>query len=271
MHKSARMSAEDWRAVLRVVGECREIGDDRHAWRSHLAAQLAHRVGGDICFFGEFEGCDSLRPKDLGVIDWGWHNGFDRTPWLAMVDEFQRGNCAPQTVIAYLGRLRDEDGICLARSEIQPDSDWIGSAESQISTAMGTDHSLFCFHSIPGAVRAHSVLQFHRAITRRNFSGRDLAVVREAHAALAPLIGGPLARFADPSAAELPNRMRRVLACLLDGDGDKQVAARLRLSVHTVNEYTKAIFRHFGVRSRNELLARWVRRGWVRSPSWGED
>ncbi len=56
--------------------------------------------------------------------------------------------------------------------------------------------------------------------------------------------------------------MRQVLACLLEGDGDKQIAARLRLSLHTVNEYTKVIFRHFGVRSRPELLTRWVRRKW---------
>jgi hypothetical protein len=30
---------------------------------------------------------------------------------------------------------------------------------------------------------------------------------------------------------------------------------------HTVNEHTKAIYRHFRARSRAELLARWIRRG----------
>jgi DNA-binding CsgD family transcriptional regulator len=53
----------------------------------------------------------------------------------------------------------------------------------------------------------------------------------------------------------------------LEGDGDKQIAARLVLSKYTVNQYTKLIFRHFGVNSRPELLARWVRRGYGgRSP-----
>jgi DNA-binding CsgD family transcriptional regulator len=45
------------------------------------------------------------------------------------------------------------------------------------------------------------------------------------------------------------------------GDGDKQVAARVGLTRHTVNQYVKVLFRHFGVSSRAELLARWVRRG----------
>jgi DNA-binding CsgD family transcriptional regulator len=62
-----------------------------------------------------------------------------------------------------------------------------------------------------------------------------------------------------------------VLRCVLDGDGDKQVAARLRISVYTVNQYVKLIFRHFGVRSRAELMARWVRRGWANGFTWAEE
>ena len=93
-------------------------------------------------------------------------------------------------------------------------------------------------------------------------------MVQEAHAVLAPLIGGPLARFAEPSPAELPPRSRQVLWCLLEGDSDKQVATRLGISRLTVNAHTKAIYRHFGVRGRAELLARWIRRGWSRGFGW---
>jgi DNA-binding CsgD family transcriptional regulator len=48
-----------------------------------------------------------------------------------------------------------------------------------------------------------------------------------------------------------------VLRCLLEGD-DKQIALRLGLGRHTVNQYIKTIFRHFGTASRGELLARWI-------------
>ena len=68
-------------------------------------------------------------------------------------------------------------------------------------------------------------------------------------------------RSYDPSPADLPPRQRQALACLLDGDGDKQIAARLGLTRNTINDYTKAIYRHFGVKGRAQLQARWIRRG----------
>ena len=115
------------------------------------------------------------------------------------------------------------------------------------------------------------MLQFHRAVKRRDFSARELAFVGEAHAAVASLIGGPLSRFDEPSAHGIPAGARRVLACILEGDADKQVAARLGLSVHTVNGYAKEIYRHFGVRGRTELMARWIRRKWASPPGEAED
>jgi DNA-binding NarL/FixJ family response regulator len=85
---------------------------------------------------------------------------------------------------------------------------------------------------------------------------------------VAPLVGGALASYRDPAPAALPPRARQVLRLLLEGDGDKQVAKALRISPHTVNQYVKAIFTHFRVGSRAELLARWVRRGWTSRAVW---
>ena len=54
-------------------------------------------------------------------------------------------------------------------------------------------------------------------------------------------------------------RLRQVLDCLLEGDSEKQVAARLGVTPPTVNQYVKAVYRHFRVNSRAELMARWIR------------
>jgi DNA-binding NarL/FixJ family response regulator len=105
-----------------------------------------------------------------------------------------------------------------------------------------------------------------RTGSRRDFGPRDRAIVQETQAALVGLIGGPLARFADPSPMALVPQVRRVLRCMLEGDSDKQIARRMKLSPYTVNQYTKVIFRHFRVRSRTELMARWIRRGWSNRP-----
>jgi len=104
----------------------------------------------------------------------------------------------------------------------------------------------------------------------RDFSLRDRALVQEAQATLTALIGGPLAGFDEPPPAALPPRPRQILRCLLEGDNDKQAAWRLGLSRFTINQYTKVLFRHFGVQGRAELMALWVRRGFPRGFAWAD-
>ncbi len=62
-----------------------------------------------------------------------------------------------------------------------------------------------------------------------------------------------------PEVADLPPRLRQTLTALLAGDSEKQVALRLQISPHTVHVYVKSLYKRFGVASRGELLARWVR------------
>jgi hypothetical protein len=71
----------------------------------------------------------------------------------------------------------------------------------------------------------------------------------------------------DPGAAAAPRRVARGVfhgvehrvdrcsASRAGGRSEKQVADDLHLSPHTVHEYVKALYRHFGVQSRSELLA----------------
>ena len=81
------------------------------------------------------------------------------------------------------------------------------------------------------------------------------------HEELGRLIGPVLASASDPcSPTRLPPRVQDTLRCLLDGDGEKQAAARSSLSRETVHQYVKALYRHYQVASRAELLARVWRR-----------
>lgn len=57
---------------------------------------------------------------------------------------------------------------------------------------------------------------------------------------------------------ELPPRQRQTLERLLQGDSEKQIAQRLRLSPHTIHSYVKALHKRLNVNSRGELLARFV-------------
>lgn len=262
MSRSNSMRACDVRALIRLAGECRELGDDPLAWRSHLLSTLADLVDADLGSAGEMRGCRSLRVADLGVTLWMRPALFNPALIDTTMDDFRNDPARTPILLEYFRRNALAEGACLARTDLRDDKAWYASNDYQVTyRPCGTDHILFCFRPIAHpADDDNAGLVLARAKGRPPFGGRELLIVGEAHAAIAPLIGGPLARYADPSPQDLTPRVRQVLACLLEGESDKQIAARLSMSPFTVNQHTKAIFRHFGCRGRVELLARSLRR-----------
>ena len=57
----------------------------------------------------------------------------------------------------------------------------------------------------------------------------------------------------------LSRRATQTLDALLGGASEKEIADRMGLSVHTVHQYVKTVYRALGVRSRAELMARCLR------------
>ncbi|WP_165251503.1 helix-turn-helix transcriptional regulator [Paludisphaera soli] len=260
--------------MVRLVGECRDLGDDRLAWRGRLTEGIAKMIDADLVFSGEVAGCVALRPRGLGSVEWGWENGFDREFFGRQTAIMLEDPGYYPTMNLYFARFASDDGVCLSRRQLLKDRAWYASDDYQrVHRGLGIDHMLWCFSELKrsAASDVSAGVVVNRARGRRDFKARERLLVRETHAAVARHIGGALAGHEDVSARALPPRARQVLACLLQGDTDKQVAARLRLSVLTVNSYTKAVYRHFGVRGRAELMARWIRRGWGAGFSWDEE
>jgi DNA-binding CsgD family transcriptional regulator len=56
----------------------------------------------------------------------------------------------------------------------------------------------------------------------------------------------------------LSPRLNQVLDRLLSGEPPKRIAIMLDLSVHTVRDHIQAVYAHFGVSGREELMARFV-------------
>ena len=80
--------------------------------------------------------------------------------------------------------------------------------------------------------------------------------------------GRRLAHPGEPTPAGLPKRAREVLDRWLDGRLEKEVADLLGVTQGTVHKQVNRIYRHFRVRSRGELQARWMRRGWGLRREW---
>lgn len=97
-------------------------------------------------------------------------------------------------------------------------------------------------------------IALHRAWGERAFSERERRLVDVFHRECG-FLHAPTSGLREGRLRGLAPRLADTLRGLARGRSEKHVAADLQLSPHTVHEYVKALYRHFGVRSRSELLA----------------
>jgi DNA-binding CsgD family transcriptional regulator len=105
---------------------------------------------------------------------------------------------------------------------------------------------------------APTVIALGRDTGRPGFTHCHLKLIHVMHRAL-PIADGP--RDMQDQKSHLPPREASVLEQLKEGLSEKQIAAELKLSQHTIHTYVKNIYRRFGVTSRSQLLSLWLQRG----------
>jgi DNA-binding CsgD family transcriptional regulator len=264
---SQLLRAPECRAIARLSHECRDLGDDNGMWQLHFLEGIAQLISAEMSVGGELRdfaaGMPAATTPGGTTKEWGFENGLNQRGWQRALELLEQNPTYSVSMSKYIVRFRQQPALAVRGSDLVPRAEWERSVEyDEVYRTIGVYHNLACFHPIPG--RADEVYGSYlcRAVGRRDFSPREALIVQTAFATIAPMIGSALARIAEPSPSALAPRVCDVLQCVLEGDSDKQIARRLGISGYTVNQYTKVLYRHFGVQSRTELLARWVRRGW---------
>lgn len=271
MTKSQAITHADIHEMFRILGECRELGDDPIVWRQHLLGETAKLIDADLAVGGEMAGCLQGPISTPGAAVWGLEHGFDLAglhiiwEWN-LVDPYR--SLVWKEVHQKLLSLSDPK-VTTAHHQLLSRAEWDGSPDNQeVMRTLGADVVMHSFHRIPSETDVFEGICWFRGKGGNDFEDREIALIELIHSKIASMIGGPLARFDEPMPSKLSQRARNVLVCILEGETDKEVSKRLSISPHTVNHYTKQIFSHFGVSSRAELLARWVRRGWSSKAVW---
>lgn len=262
MGKSGLLRQVDVRGAMRLVGECRDLGYDPGEWGRHMFAGLCRLTGaragngGEVRMARTAGRVEGVAYFDAGLLPWehDLYTAFLRTygvgahPLARGADEW-RADPHP-------GRLSVR-----TRRQLVPDREWYGSvAYTDYHRVIGIDNCLASTLQLSAAGRFNCIL-LHRAAGESDFSERQRRFLHLFHEELGRLIGPVLVSAGDPlSPTRLPPRVQETLRCLLEGDGEKQVAARMGLSLPTVHQYVTALYRHYRVASRAELLARVLRR-----------
>ncbi|MCI0630432.1 MAG: helix-turn-helix transcriptional regulator [Phycisphaerales bacterium] len=117
-----------------------------------------------------------------------------------------------------------------------------------------------CVASFWAASRDHAViLVFYRRAEDRPFSERDETLISLMLRSVAPIVDREIFRRDDSySAPALSPREREVLLMLLAGDSEKEIAAGIHRSIHTVHTFVQKLYGLFKVSSRGELMAQFI-------------
>jgi DNA-binding CsgD family transcriptional regulator len=117
------------------------------------------------------------------------------------------------------------------------------------------DHPLFSRKRLSGTAAIQGI-DFYRATRDPPFDEADRHLLHLFHRECGALLEPPAWLIDASVRGALPRREAQALDLLLDGYSDKEIAERMGITRHTVNDYTKSIYLRYGIRSRSALIAR---------------
>jgi DNA-binding CsgD family transcriptional regulator len=242
------------RRLFELQGEARELGRLTDECRRHVlgaTAELLGAAGGCLVL------SDEAGPGKRGqILDAVTHN-FDGVTKGAFQPLLDHGSAFHPLVARMFEITEGTNDIAVESSRgILSRRDWYESPYyCDYVRQIGFDESIISIFpaELPGVKHGFG---FFRERGRRPFTDEDKQLLQLIEFGLRDYVHRP------PSAEgpHLSPRERQVLALLLDGLADKEIASRLEISRHNVNQRIKRLFSVFQAHSRAELMARQLRR-----------
>ena len=242
MAEPRRLRLRDVRDVFRVIGEVRELGGEPKAWRPHMVKRLRALFSAEIVVSSEVHAQTTRTPGKLRVIDIGWGCDTDDNLWDIHSE-------------------RDDENLEAWRlsaghvPEGSPAAEVVDVPVTPIKKVYGGRSFVLSQYPLPH-INAVDQLGIHRAFGDAPFSSAEHRLIRLFHSELGRLWRRDVLRHAKDPHQDLPPRLSQTLSELLTGRSEKEIAARLELSRHTIHNYVKALHQRFEVSSRGELLAK---------------
>jgi DNA-binding CsgD family transcriptional regulator len=266
MSHSQVLRESDVRVMLRLMGEIGELPREGDHRRQHMLGELARltgaRSGTAIRARHSFPALAGGRPKRkihvMAAVSVGLDESWQMAPILRYLTTMMPTDPLSEPLYS-----RPGSAVTCGREQLMPRRLWHRTDHfNAVRRAAGVDDCIATKLSADDDPLLVETVCVHRAVHEGPFAPRQWKMLQLFLAEVRPLL------FQQPPTTaqtdDLSPRLRQTLQCLLAGDSVKQAARKLDLSVHTVNEYVKALHRHYAVASRGELLARFLRRDGAR-------
>ncbi len=229
-------------------GELHEIGIGTEAARQHLVNAILTDVGAVIAGLSYDVAGGELNGMKAATLA-----GFDASTMSVFAGMRTRGRCfnpvCRETTMPLKNGHAPGAMITASNAQVVANDEWESSEyvndyvrPAHVSHYLGS--TMWFGNGVNEGIGAM------RACGDRPFSDEDCHVLHLMREGIGHMFREPV---------RLPPRPTAVLAELMTGASDKEIAARLGISTHTVRQYIKTIFRAYGATSRAQIVARLAR------------
>jgi hypothetical protein len=249
--RDERLRLKDVRSIYRLIGECNELGQAPSTWRMHMLEGLRALTGAQLALYMHIHDLSGPEERLTEALSAGFLDDTHARLWV----HYQQ-NKAHRDDPFHMHYYRDFDGSLRTRSldSVLDPQQWLTSMHyNEYVRPCGLNDRIASSLRLPGN-NAIQAIVLHRAAADGKYSRRAVRLMRVFHHELSMVLGTRLKMSAPETAEPLPARLRDVLAGLLRGEAEKQIARRLGLSPNTVNRHVQRLYRRFDVRSRGELM-----------------
>jgi len=257
MSKSSAIRERDVRSLLRLAAELSELPRDTVTRSTHMLGGLCRIVGAR---WGVYVASEGILPNGQAKVFFFSNTEMDTSEQLVLGEFLLSGEpCDPlspkmhaQIADAPVGPLTQ------TREQVIDDAAWYGSDHfNVVRRGCRVDDVINTKLHLPDRRTVVQSFGIHRELHDKRFGERERLLVEIFHQEVGSVMVEQLTHLT-PNTSSLPPRLKQVLAGLLQGRSEKQLALALALSQHTVHDYAKALYRRFGVNGRTELLALWI-------------
>lgn len=232
-----------------ILADCLDLGRDAEAWTRLLAESVADLVHARAVIATQMHG---LQRGETPVRLTGARVGFEASSQQRWDEYVSRTPLHRKPEYPYLVDGSDP-AVLVTRDRVWRDADWSRSRTfNEGHRPCDVDDYLL---SLVRRGPVVSTLYVHGELGGDPLGPRAERLVGLLHRQILRNLGTRLAIAGERDASGLGERRREVLELLLTGMPEKQIAAVLCRSPATVHEHALAIYRHFGVSSRPQLMA----------------
>lgn len=244
------LSEADVRAIVRLLGDTLAHSGSDLEKKRFLLTGLARLVEADVWVWIAQKGGPD--PRDITyftMIDGGW------------TSERQRGiatgaTWAPETQ-PFNQLVDSRRTYTFTRTDAYSDEAWYATdLFKRFREPAGLDDVMGAGIRIRDDIV--SSIGLHRNLGRPRFSERDRRIAEIVTTEVEWLHRVGIPDIDETPVDKLTPRLRHVMLLLLSGSSRKQIASELAISTHTTNEYVADVYARLGVRSRAELMARFI-------------